>query len=130
MIRRRSPSAGTAFPTCLSIADENTERAPLGLEAGRRDVAEVLAVRLEGGGDVALDLDLVEVVEVERPRRRDLAPARERPRGEPGKVPRRDRAWGNEVEPELETCLRRRVHGHRPHVRVAVAVGHEDEGHP
>ena len=66
MIRRKSGSAGSTCATFLSIAHDDGERVAFGLEAGRDDVAEILPVHLERQGDVALDLDEVDVVEIER----------------------------------------------------------------
>ena len=92
----------------LSIAHEDPERAPLGLEPGRVDVAQILTVHLERRRHVALDLDLVQVVEIQRVRGARLPAAAEGPRRQLRQPPRRHLTRGDEIEAEVEACLRRR----------------------
>ncbi len=83
--------------------------------------------RPEAAWEVALDLQLVHVVQVQRAGRGDLPAPGERPRREPRELPRRYGPRGDHVEAELEARVRRGMHGHRPRVGVRVAVGDQHE---
>src|SRR3989337_1859212 len=98
MTRRTSCSAGSTWAATPSIiAHEHAERVALGLETRRDDVAEVLPVGLKCGGAVALDLDLIQVVDVEDARRGRLAPPSRRPGCDAGELQRAHRSRRDEV---------------------------------
>src|SRR6188474_3068269 len=121
-----SPSAGTTWAMPGLFRHEHPERRALRFEVSLLDVAEVLAVHLKRHRPVGADDELVGVVDVENVRRALLALPGESPRGHLRKPPRLEIARRNEVEAELELCLR--CDAKRNAADVAVRMTVRDEG--